>query len=77
MTKKRGDCKVCDKYRKQHHNFCRMCGNELNPGYVPYVRIALAYLVNEKYCGYCGGPKHECECVTPSRKRKKTEPTDE
>lgn len=61
MAKER-QCPACDDYEKQGHNYCRMCGLHLRKGYVPYVRLALAYNTNEKFCGYCGGPKHKCKC---------------
>src|SRR5438874_826028 len=43
---------VNDNYEKKGHNYCRMCGLHLRKGYVPYVRLALAYNTNEKFCGY-------------------------
>ncbi len=56
-------CKDCDKYKKNGHNYCRMCGTELNPGYAKYVRIAEGYYTNEKFCGYCGKDRHKaCKC---------------
>jgi hypothetical protein len=39
-----------------------MCGYHLRKGEVKRVRIAEAYNTPEKFCGYCGGPKHRCEC---------------
>ncbi len=57
-------CPYCDKYEKQGHNYCRMCGKHLRPRpLAQYARLALAYHVNEKFCGYCGGEKHKCKCV--------------
>ena len=56
-------CKDCEKYKREGHNYCRMCGFHLTKGYVQYVRMATAYYVNEKFCGYCGGPRRECSCV--------------
>jgi hypothetical protein len=55
-------CGDCDDYKRQGHNFCRMCGFHLAKGHVKHVRIATIYHTNEKFCGYCGGPKHKCEC---------------
>lgn len=55
-------CSHCDDYKKQGHNYCRMCGFYLTKGYVHNVRIAVVYNTNEKYCGYCGGEKHKCSC---------------
>ena len=56
-------CPKCESYKKQGHNYCRMCGYHLTKEYVQHVRKALSYLVKEKYCGYCGGPKNNCKCV--------------
>jgi hypothetical protein len=56
-------CNECQNYKQQGHNFCRMCGNHLTKGYVPYARLAAAYQVGESFCGYCGGPKRQCDCV--------------
>ena len=60
---RKGRCGKCDDYERRGHNYCRMCGYHLRKGYVRRVRRALAYHVNEKYCGYCGGPKNNCECT--------------
>jgi hypothetical protein len=59
----RHQCSHCEDYKKQGHNYCRMCGFHLTKGYVQYVRLAVVYNISEKFCGYCGGPKHECSCV--------------
>lgn len=56
-------CSDCENYKQQGHNYCRMCGYHLTKGYVQYVRLAVAYNTNEKFCGYCGGKKNECSCV--------------
>ena len=58
-----GQCSRCEDYRKSGHNYCRMCGFHLRKGFVRNVRMAVAYYVDEKFCGYCGGKKHECECT--------------
>lgn len=55
-------CRDCDSYEKRGHNYCRMCGHYLKKGIVHHVRIATVYNTNEKYCGYCGGQKHNCNC---------------
>lgn len=60
MNKKR--CSDCDKYERENHNFCRMCGFEFKPGFVKLVRQAKAYYTNEKICGYCGKQRMECKC---------------
>jgi hypothetical protein len=57
------NCKDCDKYKERGHNYCRMCGFYFKQGYVENVAIADAYHVNEKFCGYCGGPPNKCKCV--------------
>ena len=62
----RQPCSQCDEYKKQGHNYCRMCGFHLTKGFVQYVRLALGYNTAEKFCGYCGGLKHECSCVRRS-----------
>jgi hypothetical protein len=62
MTQKQR-CDRCDDYQRQNHNYCRMCGFHLTKGYVQDVRIAEVYRTDEKFCGYCGGKKHECKCV--------------
>jgi len=59
-------CPKCEEYKKQGHNYCRMCGFHLTKGYVQYARLATAYYTNEKYRGYCGGPKNNCKCVRRS-----------
>jgi len=55
-------CNKCDKYQKTGHNYCRMCGYHLTKGYVQYVKLALAYNTNEKFCGHCGKLRNDCEC---------------
>lgn len=55
-------CNKCDEYKKVGHNYCRMCGYHLTKGYVQYVRLALAYYTNEKFCGYCGKLRNDCKC---------------
>ena len=55
-------CTDCDKYKNEGHNYCRMCGFHLTKGFVQYVRIAVAYFTNEKYCGYCGKLRKNCKC---------------
>lgn len=55
-------CKDCDAYKQKGHNYCRMCGFHVRKGYARHARIALAYYIHEKYCGYCGGEKHNCSC---------------
>lgn len=57
-------CSSCEEYEKDGHNYCRMCGYHLTKGCVQYVKQAVAFYANEKYCGYCGGPKRQCRCVT-------------
>lgn len=56
------ECNLCEEYRKQGHNYCRMCGFHLTKGYVQFVRLALAYYTHEKYCGYCGKTRVDCQC---------------
>lgn len=56
-------CSNCENYKQQGHNYCRMCGNHLTKGYIQHVRLAVGYYTNEKFCGYCGGPKNACSCV--------------
>jgi len=60
MTKQK--CSECNNYAKAGHNYCRMCGFHLTKGFVQYVRIAVSYFTNEKYCGYCGKLRKECKC---------------
>ena len=55
-------CRDCEDYKRQGHNYCRMCGFHLTRGYVQYVKLAAIFNTNEKFCGYCGGPKHQCSC---------------
>ncbi len=61
----KSQCDSCESYKKEGHNYCRMCGFHLTKGYVQSVRLAVGYYTNEKFCGYCGGPKHECSCIRP------------
>lgn len=55
-------CKHCEKYKRVGHNYCRMCGFHLTKGYVQNVRVAAVYNVSERFCGYCGRPKHGGQC---------------
>jgi len=55
-------CGNCKAYEDRGHNYCRMCGAEFKPGMVKFVRLAEGYNTSEKYCGYCGGKKHNCSC---------------
>ncbi len=55
-------CRDCEDYQRQGHNYCRMCGFHLTRGNVQHVRIAVIYNTSEKFCGYCGGLKHQCSC---------------
>ena len=55
-------CGECDQYESDGHNYCRMCGFFFKQGIVKNVRLALTYNTSEKFCGYCGGPKHTCGC---------------
>jgi len=58
------ECEHCDKYRKENHNYCRMCGYHLTRGVVQNVRVALAYFTEEKFCGYCGKKRNNrCKCT--------------
>lgn len=56
------ECQFCDQYRRDGHNYCRMCGFHLTKGYVQHMRIGHMYNSNEKYCGYCGKARAECKC---------------
>lgn len=56
-------CSHCEKYERQGHNYCRMCGFHLTAGYVQHVGVATIYHVNERFCGCCGGPAGRCRCV--------------
>lgn len=55
-------CSHCDDYKQRGHNYCLMCGFHLTQGHVQSVRISDGYHINEKFCGYCGDPKHDCSC---------------
>jgi hypothetical protein len=59
-TKER--CKDCATYDRAGHNYCRLCGFHLMAGYSQYARLSEAYDPDEKFCGYCGGPKNNCPC---------------
>lgn len=63
MAPPKQQCEHCEKYKKEGHNYCRMCGHHLTKGFVQFVRIALAYTTAERYCGYCGGLKNACKCL--------------
>lgn len=56
-------CSRCEEYKKEGHNYCRMCGYHLTKGYAQYAKLAIAYFSDEKYCGYCGGIKNKCNCI--------------
>ncbi len=60
----REQCRHCQDYKNQGHNYCRMCGFHLTKGYVQNVKVAGMYDSSEKFCGYCGGPKKQCSCTT-------------
>ncbi len=61
MTQRK--CSNCDNYKKQGHNYCRMCGYHLTKGFVQQVKKGVVYNTNEKFCGYCGGEKKDdCSC---------------
>ena len=62
MGKRLERCGDCQTYEQAHHNYCRMCGYEFRPGQVKFVRIAVAYFINEKYCGSCGALRDDCKC---------------
>lgn len=62
MATPKEKCKDCDSYAKAGHNYCRMCGFHLTQGYVQSVKIAVAYFIKEKYCGYCGKLRNNCKC---------------
>lgn len=55
-------CKACARYERTGHNYCRVCGFHLMAGFSQYDRISEAYDSDEKFCGYCGGPKNKCPC---------------
>jgi hypothetical protein len=48
--------------RAAGHNYCRMCGGDLNPGFAKKVRVAVASTTAHKFCGYCGCSKGQCSC---------------
>lgn len=56
-------CPHCEEYKKQGHNYCRICGYHLTKGFVQYAKLATAYNTNEKYCGYCGDTKNNRKCI--------------
>jgi len=56
------ECRYCDDHKQRGHNYCRRCGYHLRKGLVRYVRKAIAFYTNDKFYGYCGGPKNNCEC---------------
>ncbi|GAB1378659.1 hypothetical protein MASR1M49_15050 [Pararhodobacter aggregans] len=57
-------CKHCDEQQARGHNFCRVCGFHVRKGYVRHAKMALAYYTHEKFCGYCGQPRHSGSCNT-------------
>ena len=57
-------CSSCDQYRIVEHNYCRMCGFHFAPGEAPFARIAVEYTTDERFCGFCGGAKGSCDCVS-------------
>lgn len=62
MAGKQIDCDECEKHRADGHNHCRMCGNELNPGWLPKTKLLMTLLTNEKHCGHCGKARNKCTC---------------
>ena len=61
-------CNDCQIYDQRGENYCRMCGEALTKGLIRRAQVAIAYLVNEKTCGYCGRAKHRGRCK-PGRRR--------
>ena len=61
-------CSDCESYEREGHNYCRMCGFHFKTGRVRNVRVAVAYNTSEKYCGYCGGAKDDCDCRSDENK---------
>jgi hypothetical protein len=57
------ECDHCEEYRKQGHNYCRICGFHLTKGYAKNAQLAAGYYSNEKFCGYCGALRAACECI--------------
>ena len=55
-------CSDCDRCEQQGDNYCRMCDFFFKKGVVKNAKVAVAYSTNEKFCGYCGGPKHSGQC---------------
>ena len=55
-------CTECESYEKLGHNFCRMCGFDLRTGYLRKARLEVDNFANEKFCGYCGKRREECDC---------------
>jgi len=55
-------CDKCERYKRKGHNYCKMCGEDLLPGRVKRVKLAIVDHVNEKFCGYCGGKLPKCGC---------------
>lgn len=62
METPKNKCNECDKYENAGHNYCRKCGYHLTKGFVQYIKLALAYNTNEKFCGYCGKLRNDCKC---------------
>lgn len=69
MTTKR-ECRDCEEYRKQGHNYCRVCGYHLTKGLVQFVRLAHAYFTHEKL--NLGHDRHHLQCgcfgLTPNNR---------
>lgn len=57
----KNDCKDCDWYRREHYNYCKMCGKRVNP-HADFAKIAGTPKPSEKYCGYCGKELEKCKC---------------
>jgi hypothetical protein len=55
-------CDKCEDNIKIGHKYCRRCG-EAFPVNRHHAPVAIAYDVQDKFCGYCRGPKHECDCT--------------
>jgi hypothetical protein len=55
-------CRACERHEKDGHNFCRICGFHLTKGYVQYPRNPVVCSPDEKYCGYCGEERDQCNC---------------
>ena len=55
-------CQRCSDNEGIGHNYCRRCGYYFKKAVVNNARVAVAYDVKDRHCGYCGEEREKCSC---------------